>query len=343
MENKPIRVMIVDDSAFARDIISTILSTDSNIEVVGTANDGQEALDKIMQLKPDLVTMDIVMPKMGGLEAIEHIMAFFPTPIMVVTSQQDAHIAFQALSKGALEVVEKPSFEKMGISQNQKEFISKIKLLSKVKVITHISGRRAQRPSAPSPEPQAQHVSKIVAIASSTGGPKVLAKILGMLPGDLNTSILLVQHIAEGFSQSLVDWLDGVSSIKVKLAQLGDMIEPGMVYIAPAGQHLEVPKKGVLNLTDNPPEDGQRPSANHLLRSVAKTYGRNSLGIILTGMGQDGAQGMNELKKAGARTIAQNEESCVVFGMPKVAIDMGVIDKILPIEKIAEEIINFAK
>ncbi len=287
--------------------------------------------------------MDIVMPHMGGLEAIEHIMAFFPTPILVVTSQQDSHIAFQALSKGALEVVEKPSFEKMGLSQNQKEFVDKVKLLSKVKVITHISGRRAQRPKTTIAELKPRSTVKIIAIASSTGGPKVLAKIISSLPADFKASILLVQHIADGFSQSLVDWLDGVAPIKVKLAQVGDTIEPGVAYIAPAGQHMEVQKKGLLNLTNDPPEGSQRPSANILLRSVAQTYGRNSLGIILTGMGQDGAAGIKAMKVAGAKTIAQDEESCVVFGMPKVAVEMGAIDSVLPIDKIAREMINFAK
>lgn len=344
MEKKKIRVMITDDSAFARDIISTILSSDPDIEIAGMACDGQEALDRIMDIKPDLITMDIVMPRMGGLEAIEHIMAFYPTPILVVTSQQDAHIAFQALNKGALEVVEKPSFEKMGIRQEQEEFISKVKLLSKVKVITHLSGRKGRPQTSVTPrEMTVSTTSKVIAIASSTGGPKVIAKILAQLSADIGVSVLLVQHIADGFSQSLVDWLDGVSPIKVKLAQSGEKIEPGKVFIAPTGQHMEVKQKGIISLTAGPPEEGQRPSANVLLRSVAKTYGRSAMGVILTGMGNDGAAGILEMKRSGAKTVAQNEESCVVFGMPKVAIEMGAIEKVLAIDGIAEEINKFAK
>ncbi|OQY27417.1 MAG: hypothetical protein B6244_10620 [Candidatus Cloacimonetes bacterium 4572_55] len=311
-----IRVMIVDDSSFARDIIATILSADSSIEVVGTAIDGQDALDKLISLQPHLITMDIVMPRMGGLEAIEHIMAFHPTPILVVTSQQDSHIAFQALSKGALEVVEKPSFENMSISQNQREFISKIKLLAKV---------------------------KIVAISSSTGGPKILAKILSLVPPNFRASIAIVQHIADGFAKSLVDWLNSVSPLNVKLAENGERVKPGCVYIAPTGMHFEFSKRGVIHLNQAPEEEGQRPSANMLLRSVARLYGRNSLGIILTGMGKDGAAGMMEMKRRRALTIAQNKETCVVFGMPKAAIEMGAVDKILSVDEIAEEIIRFAR
>ena len=340
---KKIRVMIVDDSGFARDIISAILSSDPEIDIVGTAVDGQDALDKVMELHPDLITMDIVMPNMDGLEAIEHIMAFSPTPILVVTSQQDAHIAFKALNKGALEVVEKPSFEKLDRGQNKEDFISKVKLLAKVKVITHLSGRRVTRPRPVVTEPVETQKLKIVGIASSTGGPKVLAKILSLMPGDLPICILLVQHIAEGFSQSLVDWLDGVSPFNVKLAKDGDQISAGYAYIAPTGTHLEVHQRGVLSLTNDPPEEGQRPSANVLLRSLAKIYKNQTLGVILTGMGHDGAAGIKEMKKAGARTIAQNEESCVVFGMPKVAIEMGVIDKVMSIDEIADEIIKFGR
>lgn len=334
--------MIVDDSSFARDIIATILSADSSIEVVGTAIDGQDALDKLISLQPHLITMDIVMPRMGGLEAIEHIMAFHPTPILVVTSQQDSHIAFQALSKGALEVVEKPSFENMSISQNQREFISKIKLLAKVKVITHLSGRRSRKIEEPSRK-RLTLTDKIVAISSSTGGPKILAKILSLVPPNFRASIAIVQHIADGFAKSLVDWLNSVSPLNVKLAENGERVKPGCVYIAPTGMHFEFSKRGVIHLNQAPEEEGQRPSANMLLRSVARLYGRNSLGIILTGMGKDGAAGMMEMKRRRALTIAQNKETCVVFGMPKAAIEMGAVDKILSVDEIAEEIIRFAR
>lgn len=343
MVNKAsIRVMIVDDSSFARDIIATILSSDPTIEVVATAIDGQDALDKLLDVQPDLITMDIVMPRMGGLEAIEHIMAFHATPILVATAQQDAHVAFQALSKGALDVVEKPTFENMSDALSQKEFIDKIKLLANVKVITHLSGRRTRQVDA-SPKPVHRAQNKIVAIAASTGGPKVLAKIFSQLPANLNVAIVVVQHIADGFAQSLVDWLNSVAPINVKLAERGENIVTGTAYIAPTGTHLEFSQKGTVTLSRGEKEEGQCPSANVLLRSIATTYGRNALGIILTGMGQDGARGMLELKQKGAATLAQNQESCVVFGMPKAAIDKQAIDKVLSIEAIAEEIIQFAE
>ncbi len=348
LSKEKVRVMIVDDSSFARDIIATILSTDPEIEVVGTAIDGQDALDKIMVYQPNLITMDIVMPRMDGLEAIEHVMAFNPTPILCVTSQQDAHIAFQALSKGALEVVEKPTFENMGNSQSQKEFISKVKLLAKVKVITHVSGRKIKKEETaplivPTVVASRAGVNKVVAVASSTGGPKVLAKILGALPNNFGGAVLIVQHIADGFAKSLVDWLNGVSPLTVKVAQAGEKIAPGVAFIAPTGFHMEVTKDGAINLTKGPEEEGQRPAANVMMRSVAESYGRNALGVVLTGMGRDGGAGLLAIKRKSGATLAQNQESCVVFGMPKTAIDMGVVDKVLSIEAIIDEIVRFAK
>ncbi len=336
---KPISVLVVDDSSFIREAITTLLSMDDGINVSGEAANGQEALDKVLELKPDLVTMDIVMPVMDGLEAIERIMHSNAVPILVLTSKDDAHTAFTAISKGALEVLPKPELD----LKNAGEFISKVKLLSNVKVISHISGRLSRGSVAK--ELPRQNINKhrnqrIVAVAASTGGPNALSDLFSKLPGDFPYPIVVAQHIHEEFIPGMVEWLDEVSTLTVKESAQGDRIQPGFIYISPAEKHMEIDLETRVSLVDRGRTDIYFPSCNRLLSSVARAYGKSVIGIVLSGMGDDGVLGIEEIKKKGGMTIAQDEKSSIVFGMPKEAIKTGCIDKVLPLGKISSEIVK---
>ncbi|HAK87749.1 MAG: hypothetical protein A2X55_09510 [Nitrospirae bacterium GWB2_47_37] len=333
-----IRVLVVDDSSLARELITAILSTDKDIMIVGEAQDGREAVRKTRELKPDIVTMDIEMPEMNGLEAIEHIMAAHAVPILVVTTRGDAHTAYAAISKGALDLVQKPDVNLDGA----KEFIDKIKLLSKIRVITHIGGRRAVKDIKEQPKPVFGNktVDRIVAVASSTGGPEALSVLLSGFPEKFPCPIVIAQHISDGFVQGMVEWLKRTSRLNVKTASDGEYINPGTVYVSPSEKHMEITVDRKIALVERHPKDIYRPSCDALLSSVAKVYGQRSIGVILTGMGSDGAMGIKKIKGAGGLTIAQDEKTSVVFGMNKAAIDSGCVDKILPIDEIGDDIIS---
>lgn len=334
----PIKVLVVDDSSFARELITAILSTDGQIKVVGTAEDGKEAVEKVRELKPDVVTMDIEMPVMDGLEAIEHIMALYAVPILVVTTRGDAPTAYAAIAKGALDLVVKPEVN----LEAAREFIDKIKLLSTIKVITHISGKHVAKDIKPvrQTELKVSSTDKVVAIASSTGGPEALSVILSDLPGKLPCPVVIAQHISDGFVSGMVEWLKRITKLTVKVAVEGEPVTAGTVYISPSEKHMEITGSRRIALVERNPKDIYRPSCDVLLSSVARVYGSSSIGIILTGMGSDGVAGMKKIRDTKGVTIAQDEKTSVVFGMPKVAIDSGCIDKILPVGAISGEIIN---
>ncbi len=335
-----IKVLVVDDSSLAREIIIAILSTDKEILVVGEAANGREAVKKVEELKPDLVTMDIEMPVMNGLEATEMIMASHAVPILVVTTRGDAHTAYTAISKGALDLVVKPDVN----LDAAREFINKIKLLSKVRVITHLVGYRAPKEINMLPDPvmDCKQSDRIAAIVCSTGGPEALSVILSRLPEKLPCPVVIAQHISDGFVAGMVEWLKGLSHLGIKVAAEGDNLTPGMVYVSPSEKHMEVNSARRISLIDRHPKDIYRPSCDVLLSSVAKVYGPKGIGVILTGMGSDGAMGIKKIKDAKGLTVAQDEKTSVVFGMNKVAIDSGCVDKILPLDKIADEMAHFA-
>jgi len=331
---KPVRVLVVDDSALARELIIAILSSDNGIRVVGEAADGREALEKVHILKPELVTMDIEMPVMGGLEAIERIMDSSAVPILVVTTRGDAHTAFAAMSKGALDLIEKPDVN----LESAAEFIEKIKFLSKIKVTRHISGtfhKEKQKAVVKS-----ESLDKIVAIASSTGGPKALSILLSALPKSFPFPVVVAQHISAGFVSGLVEWLNRISKLTIKIALEGEMTMPGTIYFSPSESHMKINSRRFIVLDKRQPEDIYSPSCDILLSSAAAVYGNKSIGVILTGMGDDGVSGMKKIKEAGGVTIAQDEKSSVVFGMPKVAIESGCIDKILSLDEISNGIMR---
>jgi two-component system chemotaxis response regulator CheB len=340
---KHVRVLIADDSLVAREMLATILSSDPEIEVVGQAVDGEEAVAMVARLRPDLVTMDIHMPKLDGLRATEKIMAYTPTPILVVSSSvrgEGVGTAFDALALGALEVIKKPEPRDWAdLDRIGREVIRKVKVLANVRVITHIGGRRGHRESRTAHVGALAGGRNIVTIGSSTGGPSALLAVLGRLPRDLKTPVLVAQHIADGFVPGLVGWLNAGCAIDVQLGEDGARPEPGVAYFASTGANMVIEHE-VIRLCE--PSKGQLyiPNVDTLFESVARCYGKRSVAVLLTGMGADGAQGMKHLHGLGAATIAQDEATCTVFGMPKAAIDLGAVDRVLGVNDVAEAIVE---
>lgn len=338
---KKVRVVVADDSLVAREMLSQILSSDPEIEVVGEAHDGVEAVEMVTRLSPDLVTMDIHMPKMDGLEATERIMAFTPTPILVVSSSvhgEGMGRAFDALTLGALEVIKKPEprdwadLERIG-----RELLRKVKILANVRVITHVRGRRDHHGYRAKRAAAAGSGRSMVAIGSSTGGPSALLSVFERLPADFSAPILVAQHIAEGFVPGLVEWLDAASKLKVVQAEVEMVPKPGHVYIAPTGRNM-VLEGMTLGLREPGPGQLYVPSADTLFDSVADICGESAVGVLLTGMGADGARGLKRLHDAGAATIAQDEQTSTVFGMPRAAIELEAVDRVVAIDDVAAAI-----
>ena len=346
-----IRVLIVDDSELVQAVLRSILGSDPGLEVVGSALNGHQAFELTRTLRPDVIVMDINMPELGGLGATEKIMAYHPTPILVLTSMDRAEVAFEALSRGALEVIEKPELD----DEKCRELISRIKLSAGVRVVTHIAGRRnvAELLGSADPEPRASVRARVptngrgrpgcvIGIGSSTGGPQVLGELCRALPADFPASILVVQHIADGFVPVLTNWLDGSSRIRVKEAEDGEALEPGVAYIAPSNAHLRL-AGGRVSLDDGPPMGGHRPAVDALLSSIASCCGKDGVGIILSGMGRDGARGLKEIHQAGGFTMAQDQETCVVYGMPRAAVELDGVSRVLDPQGIAVEMLRQAQ
>jgi two-component system chemotaxis response regulator CheB len=339
-----IRVLVVEDSPTVREFLVQILCSDPAIEVVGTAETGEEALEAVKRFRPDIITMDIHMPRMNGFDATRRIMETHPTPIVIVSGAADATDtakAFRAIESGALAVLAKPA----GVGhpdhqQSTAELVRTVKLMSEVKVVRRWP---RYRPAEAVPETSlckeirlqtTQSQPRIVAIGASTGGPPVLQTILAALPRNFPIPVLIVQHIAAGFTQGLVDWLAQSSSLSVHIPTHGQSVLPGHVYVAPDGLHMAVGADGHVQLRLDEPENGLRPSVACLFRSVAKAYGPSAVGVLLTGMGKDGAWELKLMKEQGAVTIAQDRETSVVHGMPGEAIRLGGATYVLPPEKI---------
>ncbi|HDZ77598.1 MAG TPA: response regulator, partial [Candidatus Omnitrophica bacterium] len=288
-------------------------------------------------------------PDMDGVEATKQIMAYRPTPILILTASHSRkkNKVFQAISFGALDVLEKTNFEQDSTGNDGvDDLIEKIKLLSKIKVIRHPLAKLQIKPKPSSLKKIIEGVSEsttfnnIVVIAASTGGPQVVASILAKIPPSIPAAILVVQHIARGFDEGFVEWLSKNCPLEVKIPRDNQKLEMGTAYVAPTDTHMVIYREGIIGLTDDAPCGHFKPSADVLFESAAKNYGSKTIGVILTGMGKDGVSGIKTIKQLGGRTIAQNEESCVIYGMPKEAIEAGNIDKVLPPELIAEAIID---
>lgn len=352
-----IRVVLADDSRFACNMLRSLLENDGDIEIIGEAANGAEAVRLAVELKPDLITMDLEMPVMGGMDAIIKIMATRAVPILVVSSMADARLACAAVAHGALDVISKPELDLAAGAA----FVAKVKMLSNVRVITHIHSRFSEKSTAlvsssisqdassskpPNgtvmPRSEGDNLSRVFAIASSTGGPQALATILGQLPANFPCPLLISQHIADGFASGMTEWLASVCKLTVRLAQEGEPLTPGTVYVSPSEANLAVTASRRITLAKRLLGEVYHPTCDVLLASVAVVYGCQGVGIILTGMGSDGAAGIEKIRQAGGATLAQDEASSVIFGMNKIAIDRGGVQQVLPAVEIPQVMCRLA-
>lgn len=340
-----IKVLIIDDSAMIRKVFEQELSKDPEIEVVGTAPDPFVGRDKIVYLKPDVITLDIEMPRMDGLTFLSKLMKHYPIPVVVVSSlaKKGGDVALKAMELGAVEVLSKPGTA-YSVGDMSEQLIEKVKAAAKVKVL--------KRSDSPIVSPQHQSnvlasiavktTNKIIAIGASTGGTDAIREVISKLPAN-SPPVVIVQHMPQNFTKAFADRLNSICEVQVKEAVDGEYLATGKVLIAPGNQHMEIRRSGVnyyVTLFDGPMMFHQRPAVEILFNSVAKYAGQNAVGAILTGMGKDGAQGLLNMRNAGAATIAQDEKSCIVFGMPKEAIDLGAAQVIKPLNQITQTLLD---
>jgi two-component system chemotaxis response regulator CheB len=333
-----IRVLVAEDSAVTRDYLAHLLGEDPALEVVKTVQNGQEAVEQAERLRPDVILMDVHMPRMNGYEATRRIMERVPTPIVMISnsmSREEVAMTFEALKAGALTVLDKPDGPDHSDSAKAAlQLRETVRLMAGVKVI-----RRWPRRDCPSPTPTPPKVGphiQLIAIGASTGGPTVIAEILGGLPRHLAVPILVVQHIAQGFASGLADWIGKSTPLHVKLAESNESVRPGTVYLAPHGFQMGITQDKRVSLTTEPAENGFCPSVSYLFKSVALAFGQCAIGVLLTGMGQDGAAGLLQLRKAGGVTIAQDQDTSVIFGMPGEAVRVGAAQHVLTPRHISE-------
>ena len=343
-----IKVVVVDDSAFMRKAISTMLKKDSDIEVVGIAKNGSEGLDMVRKLNPDVVTMDIEMPVMDGLTALRHIMMEMPRPVIMVSSltTEGAEATLKAMEYGAVDFIPKQlSKVSLDIVKIEEELQSKVKAVARKKARTSRLAAlqrpvRLRKPPPPALVPRTGRlVRDLIAIGVSTGGPPAVQKILSELPASFPGTILIAQHMPKAFTGPFAKRLNESSALTVKEAEDGDMVRPGWVFIAPGGKHIKINQRVSridVVVSDEPKDALYKPSANVLFSSVAGGVGKRAMCVLLTGMGNDGLLGARELKAIGAKILAQSEETCVVYGMPKAVVDDGLVDKIVDLEDMAE-------
>jgi two-component system, chemotaxis family, protein-glutamate methylesterase/glutaminase len=340
-----IRVLIAEDSVTDRELLKEILSSDPGFRVVGQAENGARAVELARELRPDLITMDILMPVLDGLEATKEIMVQAPTPILVVSSALGARgveLSLNAMRAGALMAVEKPGAPgSPGFAERRSQFLALAKAMSEVKVVRRwaSSGREVKVPRRTAPGSTGAG-ARLVAIAGSTGGPAALHRVLTDLPGDFPLPIVVVQHIANGFVAGLAEWLRSASDLRVKVAEDGEPLAARTVYLASDDRHLGVSSGCQIEMSSAGPIGGFRPSATHLYHTAAHAYGSTVIAVVLTGMGNDGVEGLRAVKQAGGRVIAQNEATSVIYGMPKEAVAAGVVDLELPITEIGPRLVS---
>lgn len=343
-----IKVLVVDDSAFNRQTLKDLLKNTGDIEVVGTATDGIDAMTKTLKLKPDLITLDIEMPRMDGFSFLRWLMHECPTPVLMVSSQSDRKTVFKALELGAVDFIAKPtSRASMELCAIEKDLVNKVrgirglnmKVLSRtLRLITPIDD--AVEPQKPS---TVQTSAELVAIGTSTGGPTALQVVLTKIPRDFPCGIVISQHMPKGFTKPLAERLNTLTGLRVKEAEQGDVIEPGVALICPGGQHMLFKRRGgkvKVVLDDCTPDDKYIPSVDKMILSALDVYGDIMLGVVLTGMGNDGKEGMTALFGRGGFTIAESEETAVVYGMPAEVVNAGAASKVIPLDKIAAELIK---
>lgn len=348
-ERAPIRVLVVDDSLTVRQHLASVLASDPDIVVVGQAGDGKTAIELCQKLGPDVITLDMVLPVMTGLAVTEYVMAYCPTPILVVSASVNRGALFDtydALAAGAVDVLDKPSGTEPPESWNRR-FLDAVKTAARIRVITHPRARLGRYGRAPSVAgagswPALERKFRLVAIGASTGGPGAILTVLSGLPPSFTVPIVVLLHMAEPFARSFADWLGGLVPFPVRFAEDDEPVpEPGsaVVLVAPPGRHLTV-RANRLRLSDEAERHSCRPSIDVLFESLARECGDRTLACLLTGMGRDGAQGLLELRRAGAYTIAQDEATSVIFGMPAEAIRLGAARDVLPIDRVAPTIVD---
>jgi two-component system chemotaxis response regulator CheB len=328
-----INTLIVDDSELVRNILRDFLEADENFRIIGEAVDGEDGIQKILSLNPDLVTMDIEMPKKNGLEVIETVLKKISVPIVVITSLDTAKTAYEATLRGALEFYSKETFTASLSPAKRQEIYETLK---------RISGIKAQKPKAALDpllvkQPEQRKIHAVV-VASSTGGPKALSQFFSLLPGGFPVPVVIVQHNSSGFDKNFAQWLDTFSALKIKVAEEGEIPEAGKVYIAQTDKHLMFRGRSARNCylcyNDDEPENNQKPAADVLFRTAAECLKESVVSVVLTGMGADGAAGTRKIHELGGITLAQDEESSLIYGMPKAAAETGCVDMILPLEEI---------
>jgi len=346
-----IDVLVVEDSAVTRELLVHILSSESGIEVIGVVGDGQEALEFLTQKTPDVITMDINMQRLDGIETTRRIMQTKPVPIVIVSAywnSREVETTFRAMEAGAVAIMEKPA----GIGHpdhrdTSERIIRQVRLMSEVRLVRRWARAGKKKSAVPvlkkikSPTPRSD--IKLVAMGGSTGAPVVIQSILSGLPKDFPLPVIIVQHIAAGFIRGMVKWLEQSTGFPTSVAAHGERPLPGMAYMAPDGFQMCIGSEGAIELRDDPPEHGLRPSVSYFFRSVTEACGRNVVGILLTGMGSDGAVELGMIKKSGGVTIAQNRESSVVYGMPKTAVELGSVDYILSPEEISKALVRLVQ
>lgn len=358
-----IRVLIVDDSAFMRKLISDFLSEHPEIEVIGSARNGEDAVKKFREMRPDVITLDVEMPKLNGLDVLKIIMQERPLPVVMLssTTKEGADTTLQAIQAGAVDFVAKPSGSiSIDLHKVKTELIQKVLSASKAnlsKINSQHEPRTARKQLSIATEPEkkpsealynrrfSQESKKIVCIGTSTGGPRALQQVLTSLPKDIGVPVLVVQHMPPGFTKSLASRLDSLSEITVKEAEDGELLQKGTAYIAPGGFHLEVKSVGPalgISLSQSPPRNGHRPSVDVMFESVSTIQHYSKIAVIMTGMGADGSKGLVELKKNGmVKAIAESQDTSIVFGMPKAAIATNMVDEVANVDHIAETIMNY--
>ncbi len=345
-KSKKIRVLVVDDSALMRKMLVELLSRDKGIEVVATAKDPYEARERLVEHRPDVMTLDVEMPRMDGVTFLEKVMQHFPVRTVVISAvtAEGSDTALKMLEIGAVDIIPKPTLEFAGSLTAISEMLaSRIRNASEARLLPRLKSPQMVKPSA-SPG-LVDGTERIVAIASSTGGTEALKIVVANLPKE-SPGILVVQHMPPVFTKTYAQVLQRLTTLKVKEAEHGDKVLPGQVLIAPGNFHMELARNGAMyfvQLHQKPPMHGVRPAADFLMQSVARLAGPNAVGVILTGMGRDGADGLLAMKQAGSFNIAQDEATSVVFGMPKEAIKLGAIDEVLPVDRIAESIVRALK
>jgi two-component system, chemotaxis family, protein-glutamate methylesterase/glutaminase len=347
-----IRILIVDDSGFMASLLTSMLSSQPDFEIIGHAENGHKAVELTEKLRPDIITMDVNMPHMDGLEATREIMANTPTPIIVVSSlveSDEMMVTFRALEEGAVAVLAKPRRESSehGLTGYTTELTDTVRSMSSIKVIR----RRRQKPDPDKTKPLEVSAGpsdeiEIVGIGSSTGGPQVLREILSGLPANFPVPLAIVNHIAEGFTEGMAKWLDRDSQLTVKIVDQGELLKPGTAYLAPEDRHFLIARRrGELRavISDTPKVNLFRPSVTPLLQSIAVVCGKKSVGVILSGMGIDGAVGLLDIKRCGGQTFVQKEDTCVVFGMPGEAVNIGAATLQIAPDKISPRLVHLVK